>query len=156
METPAYLKIFVRPLAVNDRVGWETLFQAYGKFYKTDYTPALIDANWRRLHDPGVGLHGLVAVTETGALVGLLHYIPHLHTNSARHVAYLEDLFVAPDARGQRAGEKLIDALVDIGKTAGWYRIYWHTHADNATARKLYDRVAKLSAFVRYDIPLVP
>ncbi len=150
------METYVRPLSLNDRAAWETLFLAYGKFYKTDYTPALIEANWRRLHDPAVDLHGLVAATDAGDLVGLLHYIPHLHTNSARMVGYLEDLFVAPEARGQRAGEKLIDALVDIGKTAGWYRIYWHTHEDNATARKLYDRVAKLSAFVRYDIPLVP
>jgi GNAT superfamily N-acetyltransferase len=146
----------IRPLYPDDRAAWELLFKAYGRFYKTDYTPAVIDANWRRLHDPAVGLHGLVAVGDTGALIGFLHYIPHLHTNSARMVGYLEDLFVIPEARGQRAGEKLIDALVDIGKTSGWYRIYWHTHEDNATARKLYDRVAKLSPFVRYDIPLVP
>ncbi|KJV09259.1 hypothetical protein VZ95_12560 [Elstera litoralis] len=150
------METHIRPLSLTDRPAWESLFLAYGQFYKTDYSPALIEANWRRLHDPTVGLHGLVALGEAGELIGLLHYIPHLHTNSARMVGYLEDLFVIPEARGQRAGEKLIEALVDIGKTSGWYRIYWHTHADNATARKLYDRVAKLSAFVRYDIPLVP
>ncbi|MCK6443846.1 GNAT family N-acetyltransferase [Elstera cyanobacteriorum] len=150
------MSVTIRPVAAGDRTAWEALFTAYGEFYKTAYTPALLEANWRRLHDPAAPIFGLVAEAADGALLGLLHYVPHPHTNSARMVGYLEDLFVAPDARGQRVGEKLVDALVDIGKTAGWYRIYWHTHADNATARKLYDRVAKLSAFVRYDIPLVP
>ncbi|GFZ89585.1 N-acetyltransferase [Elstera cyanobacteriorum] len=150
------MSITIRPVAAGDRAAWEALFTAYGRFYDSSYTPALLEANWRRLHDPAAPIFGLVAEAADGALVGLLHYVPHPHTNSARLVGYLEDLFVAPDARGQRVGEKLIDALVDIGKTAGWYRIYWHTHADNTTARKLYDRVAKLTPYVRYDIPLVP
>lgn len=150
------MSVTIRPVAAGDRTAWEALFIAYGQFYKTDYSPAVREENWRRLHDPAAPIFGLVAEAGDGSLLGLLHYVPHPHTNSARMVGYLEDLFVAPDARGQRIGEKLIDALVDIGKTAGWYRIYWHTQDDNATARKLYDRVAKLTPYVRYDIPLVP
>lgn len=150
------MSVTIRSVAAGDRAAWEALFIAYGQFYETDYSRAVREENWRRLHDPATPIFGLVAEAADGTLLGLLHYVPHPHTNSARMVGYLEDLFVAPDARGQRVGEKLIDALVDIGKTAGWYRIYWHTHADNATARKLYDRVAKLTPYVRYDIPLVP
>ncbi|MEQ1670829.1 MAG: GNAT family N-acetyltransferase, partial [Hyphomicrobium sp.] len=29
-------------------------------------------------------------------------------------------------------------------------RTYWATHTDNATARRLYDRLAKVSPFVQY------
>ena len=32
--------------------------------------------------------------------------------------------------------------------------IYWHTEADNVPARRLYDRVARLIGYVRYDISL--
>jgi hypothetical protein len=48
----------------------------------------------------------------------------------------------------------LIDALVARGRNRDWRRIYWHAEADNATARVLYDRVAQLTDYVRYDIAL--
>ena len=36
-------------------------------------------------------------------------------------------------------------------RVAGCSGIYWHTHETNATARKLYDKVAELSGFLLYS-----
>jgi hypothetical protein len=35
-------------------------------------------------------------------------------------------------------------------RQAGGERVYWLTHESNATARKLYDRVAKNTGFIQY------
>jgi GNAT superfamily N-acetyltransferase len=71
---------------------------------------------------------------------------------SLRPVCYLEDLFVATAARGEGAGRALIEALVTLGREHGWRRVYWHAHENNERARTLYDRLAKRTDYVRYDI----
>jgi GNAT superfamily N-acetyltransferase len=78
----------------------------------------------------------------------------HPHSWSAQLVCYLEDLFVAPDARGSGTAQALIDALAARGRAEGWRRLYWHTHENNYRARALYDRVTPRTDYVRYDIPL--
>lgn len=71
-----------------------------------------------------------------------------------RTVCYLEDLFVAPEARGSGAGRALIEGLAALGREHGWRRVYWHTHEDNYRARTLYDRVVPRTDYIRYDIDL--
>jgi ribosomal protein S18 acetylase RimI-like enzyme len=67
-------------------------------------------------------------------------------------VCYLEDIFVAPEARGRGAGRALIEKLVALGKEEGWRRIYWHTHEGNDRARRLYDSIVERTDYIRYDI----
>jgi GNAT superfamily N-acetyltransferase len=50
--------------------------------------------------------------------------------------------------RGTGAGRKLIEA---VAAAAGDSRLYWLTYEDNATARQLYDRLARFSGAIRYD-----
>ena len=111
---------------------------------------------WRRITDPDNPVGALVCggPRAEDTLVGFAHYVLHPHTFSNRLVCYLEDLWVEPSARGAGVGRKLIDALVARGRDRDWRRIYWHAEADNAAARVLYDRVAQLTDYVRYDIAL--
>jgi GNAT superfamily N-acetyltransferase len=53
--------------------------------------------------------------------------------------------------RVQGAGRLLIETLADMAKTNGWFRLYWMTHKDNATARIFYDKLAAATDWVRYD-----
>ena len=87
-------------------------------------------------------------------MVGIVNCVLHPVTWSLLQTCYLEDLFVAPAARGQGAGRALIEAVRERGRAEGWYRVYWMTKVDNATARALYDKVAGKSDWVRYHIPL--
>ena len=80
-----------------------------------------------------------------------MNYILHANTWNDQPVCYLEDLFVDSALRGQGAGRLLIETLVDKAKEAGWFRVYWMTHKDNATARILYDKLAVATDWVRYD-----
>jgi GNAT superfamily N-acetyltransferase len=64
-------------------------------------------------------------------------------------VCYLQDLFTAPEARGLGVGRALIEHVYAEAAKAGSRRVYWQTHEANP-ARKLYDRIAKLTPFRRY------
>jgi len=62
----------------------------------------------------------------------------------------LQDLFVAPEARGGGVGRRLIEHVYDAARTAGCARVYWLTHETNHEAMTLYDKVAERSGFVQY------
>jgi ribosomal protein S18 acetylase RimI-like enzyme len=85
--------------------------------------------------------------------VGIVHYLFHRSTWSTTHYCYLEDLFVDPGVRGGGIGRTLIEAVYAAADRAGAPHVYWLTRHDNAAARSLYDRVARLSPFVKYDRP---
>jgi len=69
-------------------------------------------------------------------------------------ICYLEDLFVAPKARGNGIGSALVADLLARAKERGWSRLYWHTQQGNAPARRLYDEFAVADDFVRYRLTL--
>ena len=71
-----------------------------------------------------------------------------------REVCYLQDLFVDSTARRHGCGGKLIEAVAAIARERGCARLYWTTKEDNATARSLYDRIARFNGFIRYDYAL--
>ena len=65
---------------------------------------------------------------------------------------YLQDLFADPDIRGKGVGATLIEAVREEAGKIGVTNVYWMTHETNATARKLYDRVARKTGFIEYDL----
>ena len=66
----------------------------------------------------------------------------------------MEDLFVSDKARGQGVATKLIRAVADAAKQQHCERVYWYTQDHNEVARKLYDKLSKLSDFIQYRMPL--
>ena len=143
----------VRPIAPADEAGWRQLWAGYLAFYRQELDPATTQATWRRVLQGREGMVGRVAEVD-GKLVGLLHAVIHANTWAAAPVCYLEDLFVDPAARRSGVGRALIEALAADGRQAGWRRIYWRTGADNATAQSLYDRLARRSRWVTYELDL--
>jgi len=69
-------------------------------------------------------------------------------------VCYLQDLFVDASVRGAGAGRALIERVGQVARERDCLRLYWTTKEDNATARRLYDRLAKFTGFIRYDYAL--
>lgn len=55
-------------------------------------------------------------------------------------------------ARGMGVATALIQELVNMKDECGVHRLYWFTKHDNLRARSVYDKLAKVSDFVRYDI----
>lgn len=140
----------VRPVEPGDREGWDRLYQGYAAFYRVEQTPAMRDRVWAWLTDPAHEVEGFVAETG-GALVGLAHVRAFARPLSASLGGFLDDLFVAPEARGQGVAAALIEAVAVEGRRRGWTVLRWITAEDNARARALYDRVAARTGWVTYD-----
>jgi GNAT superfamily N-acetyltransferase len=139
----------VRALHADDRSRWNVLWDGYLKFYEQQLPPEITELTWQRLIDPAFPLHGLVAL-DGAHVIGFVHYHFHISTWSASSYCYLEDLFVDPDVRGKGAGRALIEAVYADADARGADRVYWATQSFNTTARKLYDRLARLTPFVQY------
>ena len=144
------MPIAIRPLEEKDRVQWEALFRAYVRFYRAKVADDVIALTWQRLLGQEDGFLGLVAQEESGRLVGLAHMLFHRSSWSPTVYCYLEDLFVDIDTRRNGVGRALIEATYREADKRGATRTYWATMDDNAAARRLYDRLARLSGFVQY------
>ncbi|MBP7000538.1 GNAT family N-acetyltransferase [Amaricoccus sp.] len=140
----------IRPLTPADEAVWRDLWRAYLAFYETELPDDVYRTTFARLTDPAVtDYHGLIAF-DGDRPVGLVHYIFHRHGWQIADVTYLQDLYVVPGARGTGAGRKLIEAVYAEADAAGKPNVYWLTQDFNATARRLYDRLAVVTPFVKY------
>jgi GNAT superfamily N-acetyltransferase len=142
-------RIDIRALRPDERHSWEPLWQGYLTFYRSAVAPEVTDSTWDRLHDPAEPMHVLGAFLD-GTLVGIVHYLFHRSTWTIGDYCYLQDLYTAPEARGQGAGRALIEAVYDRAEVAGASRVYWLTQETNATARALYDTLADRPGFIQY------
>ena len=141
----------IRPVAAQDRSEWARLWRAYLAFYDTSVPEAVYDSLFARLLAPGPdGPFGLVAEVDDGRVVGIVHYLFHLHCWKPEGVVYLQDLFTDAQARGRGVARGLIGAVCDAADAAGRPSVYWMTQTHNATARALYDRIATPTDFMRY------
>lgn len=106
----------------------------------------------RLLDDDIQDLCGLIAEVN-GKPVGLVHFLYHRHCWRVENVCYLQDLYADPAVRGQGIGRKLIEAVYAAADVAGAPAVYWMTQEDNAVGRRLYDRVGKVTNFIKYQRP---
>lgn len=143
----------LRDLVSADEPRWLELWEGYVTFYEANVPKEVSSATFKRAITRGSGLLGRVAL-EGDRIVGFSHSILHPGTWSTAPICYLEDLFVDPAARGKGVGRALIEDLISLGKSQGWAKLYWHTKASNATARRLYDCFTLADDFVRYRLPL--
>lgn len=144
----------VRPLVARDREAWELLYAGYADFYKVAQTNEMRATVWAWIQDPTCEVEALVAQDNDGHLIGLAHFRSFRRPLSASTGGFLDDLFVAPQARGSGAAQALIAAVKAAGIERGWTVIRWITAADNARARTAYDKLAVATPWVTYDIKL--
>ena len=145
-------EIVVTELRAADRPRWSELWRGYLDFYETTLPDSIYDLTWRRLME-AKSIYGFGARHGDAAapLVGITHYLFHDHAWSPKQVCYLQDLFVDASVRGKGAGRALIEQVAQVARQRDCLRLYWTTKEDNATARLLYDRLAKFNGFIRYD-----
>jgi len=146
-------KIEVRDVQQRDFPEWKPLWDGYNAFYgregKTALPDEITNLTWSRFFDGYEPIHALVA-ERTDKLVGLVHYLFHRSSTGLRSNCYLQDLFTVESARGQGIGRALIEEVYRRAAQAGSGRVYWQTHETNATAMKLYDKLAEKSGFIIY------
>ncbi|WP_372623234.1 GNAT family N-acetyltransferase [Falsiroseomonas sp.] len=141
----------IAPVAAHHRADWERLYAGYATFYKVSQTAEMRDTVWNWLMDTDHEVNGLVAENQDGRAIGLAHYRPFARPLSASIGGFLDDLFVAPEARGGRVADALIEAVAAEGRRRGWSVIRWITADDNYRGRGVYDRLATRTMWITYD-----
>lgn len=147
------MTVLIRELRTDDKDEWWRLWTGYLAYYETVLPDAIYHATFERLlgDDPN-DFNGLIAVLD-GKPVGLTHYLFHRHAWKTENVCYLQDLYADPEIRGKGVGRALIEAVYEKADEAGAPTVYWLTQDFNQTARRLYDQVADLTPFIKYQRP---
>ena len=145
--------ITVTPPSPHEKDQWLPLWRGYLDFYRTDLSEEITDLTWRRCFDLHEPLYMLVA-RHDGAWRGFAILVLHRSTWAKEDYCYLEDLFTAPEARGQGVATALIEAGADLARAYGCSRYYWLTEDSNHTAQVLYDKIGRKSGFIQYVKPL--
>jgi GNAT superfamily N-acetyltransferase len=134
---------FIREPEPSDREEWEVLWNAYLVFYESTIPREHTDILWERIMDDDHPIRAYVAVrADDGKLIGIVQFFPHLDTWEIEPICYLQDLYVAEDARLKGIGAALIREVKEYSDQQGWVFVYWRTAEDNKRARHLYDKLA--------------
>ncbi|WP_430593544.1 GNAT family N-acetyltransferase [Humidisolicoccus flavus] len=144
----------IAQLTTDDYEEWRTLWLAYLDFYESNLGEATTEHTFAQLLDANSAVHGVLAKNDAGEAIGLVHWVIHPATWTTTNYCYLEDLFVAPNARSGGVGAALIEHVHGEAKAEGSAKVYWLTAESNATARALYDRVATRSGMIQYQIKI--
>ncbi len=90
----------------------------------------------------GVAEPGERSVAEAGErIVAFALFFTNFSTFLARPGLYLEDLFVAPEVRGQGIGQALLEHLARLAATRGCGRFEWSVLDWNEGAIRFYERM---------------
>jgi GNAT superfamily N-acetyltransferase len=147
------MSITVRQIELEDKTSWQELYLAYLKFYESEATAAAKELLWTRVTKHNPEIQGLLAEVN-GEIAGIVHFHYQLSTWSDTYHCYLEDLFVNEDARGKGVATALIAEVKKLAMEQECSELFWITKESNTLARKLYEKVAVVSDFVRYEIKL--
>lgn len=143
--------VVVRP-DPSHHAAWDALYAGYAAFYRVEQTAEMRERVWGWIHDPAHEVECFLAVDARGTPVGLAHFRAFARPLAASRGGFLDDLFVAPAARGGGAAEALLAALADEARERGWSVVRWITADDNYRARGFYDRIALRTSWVTYDM----
>ena len=141
----------IRSIQQKDKEGWKKLYIGYADFYKSEMNDKILEILWKWLHDKNHEVQGLVYEVDNN-IVGLAHYRRMPRPLKGKNICFLDDLFVDPDYRGKKIGEKILNELKKISKSKGWNLIRWITREDNLRAKNLYDRVAEKTNWDLYEL----
>ena len=147
------MTVTVRQIETQDKASWKELYHAYLKFYESEPVESSTELLWNRLTKGEPEVQGLVVVSN-GEIVGIAHFHYQLSTWTHTFQCYLEDLYVKEAERGRGAATALISEVKKLAVEQKCSELFWITRESNHVARKLYNKVAKQSDFVRYEILL--
>jgi GNAT superfamily N-acetyltransferase len=131
------------------------LVRAYCDFYESDPSDdALLALSRALIADPEREGVQLLARDDAGRAIGMASIFWTWSTNAAARVGTMNDLYVAPEARGSGAADALIRACVERCRERGAVRLEWQTALDNHRAQAVYERVGgKREQWLDYSLP---
>ena len=146
------MSVTVTKLQAADRADWEVLYHGYAEFYRVPMNDEILDTVWGWIHNDDNPFFGLIARDSGGEALGLMHCRQMPSPLRGALVGFLDDLFVAPSARGQGVVESLYAALDALAREQGWPFIRWITAEDNYRARSVYEKLSDRTHWVTYQM----
>lgn len=147
------MSLRVRTAVAADEAAFRHLWAGFLAHYEMALPEEVTALTWARILDPASPM-ALILAEAGGVAAGFALYQHHPSSWVAGDDCYLEDLYVDPAHRGRGIGAALIDELKARARARGWKRLYWMTDIGNASARRLYDRMAPCDNHVRYRVTL--
>lgn len=130
------------------------LFDAYRQFYRQ---PADVAGARAFLAERIARAESVLFLAELdGKAAGFTQLYPSFTSAGMARIFILNDLFVAPEARGQGVATALLRHAAQFGRAEGAVRLVLSTATDNFTAQALYEREGWLrdDAFLTYRLAL--
>lgn len=145
----------LRPARADEVEELLPLMRAYCDFY--DFDPpdeGLREMLTTLIHDPEQGAV-FIARGGGGDAVGLATMDWRWSASRGARIGHLEDLFVAPKARGSGIAEALIEACAELCRERGAAALDWLTRPENERAQVVYRRVgATGETWIEYELEL--
>jgi GNAT superfamily N-acetyltransferase len=131
------------------------LMRAYCDFYEVRPSDeALLALSRGLIADPEREGVQLLARDGEARATGFATVFWSWATTSAERIGVMNDLYVAPEARGTGTAEALVDACRAECRARGAGKLTWQTALDNERAQKVYDRIgAKREQWLDYWLP---
>ena len=143
--------LLLMKLGKDDFDDWRALWEKYLNFYDTQLSEEVYAKTFNRLVTKENTSQNAIVAKYGSRMVGLVHFIFHPHNWKTEDVCYLQDLFVSDSVRGQGIGRQLIEAVYDEADNRGAPTVYWLTQEFNKPARLLYDKIATVTPFIKYN-----
>lgn len=132
-------EVEVRQATVEDLERVVPLFDAYRQFYRQ---PSNLDGARVFLRERLERKQSTIFLALVDrAAGGFTQLFPSFSSGAMRRIFILNDLFVAPEARGRGAGSALLEAAAEYGRVHAAIRLVLSTEISNTTAQAVYERM---------------
>ncbi|PSJ23067.1 GNAT family N-acetyltransferase [Halomonas sp. ND22Bw] len=128
----------IRHARCHDREPLASLLDGYRVFYGRASAPDAARHFIGRRLEQGDS-HLLVHEEDDATLTGFVQCYPLFSTVRLARQWRLNDLFVAPSARGRGVGRALMRAAAELARAEGVHHLALATGIDNRTAQALYE-----------------
>lgn len=95
----------------------------------------------------------VILVGESGVGFAQVRYKDQIYSDAPD--AYLEELYVVPDRRGERLGRALLEAAMEAARKHGADHIDLGTSTDDTAARALYEKLGFTNREGKPDGPVM-
>lgn len=145
-------QIVVTQAQLDDITVLAPLFDDYRVFYKqaSDAAAAQQFLQQRLARDESV----VFIARLNNRAVGFTQLYPSFSSVAMQRIWVLNDLFVAPEARGHGVAETLLRRAAQFGKETQAKRLALSTAIDNIAAQRLYEKLGwqRDTAFYHYEL----
>jgi len=133
------LAITVQKAGVEHIDALVPLFDAYRQFYRRPSAPD--EARTFLLERIEREQSAVFLAFDDRTAVGFVQMFPSFSSAAMRSILILNDLFVAPSARGTGVGKALLDTAVIHGRQVGAARLTLSTEITNTAAQAVYEHM---------------